>query len=177
MSKNIPKLGISVLALNSFKNPELCLLIKREGKAYKGLWSLPGGHLEFGETVNEAMLRELKEETGYRGKMCTNNNYYVSDVILKKDQIPQQHYLLITGICQVNFENIDFNHENIHQQVFSLEKFNQQIPLKQQENQINQKHQQKIIQLTDLQTKDCTPNLFKVIEHLLIRNQAYTQEN
>lgn len=39
------------------------LLIKRAIKPFMGSWVLPGGHLEQGETVREALKREVKEET------------------------------------------------------------------------------------------------------------------
>jgi ADP-ribose pyrophosphatase YjhB (NUDIX family) len=40
------------------------LLVERGKEPWKGKWSLPGGRLEFGETVREAAQRELAEETG-----------------------------------------------------------------------------------------------------------------
>jgi 8-oxo-dGTP diphosphatase len=40
------------------------LLVKRSIKPYRGYWCLPGGRVEFGETVEEAVHREAKEETG-----------------------------------------------------------------------------------------------------------------
>ncbi|WP_417468804.1 NUDIX hydrolase [Maricaulis sp.] len=40
------------------------LLIRRGKPPYTGEWSIPGGKVEFGETVREAALRELMEETG-----------------------------------------------------------------------------------------------------------------
>jgi mutator protein MutT len=42
------------------------LLAKRslQRKAYPGLWSFPGGHVEKGETLVEALIRELQEEIG-----------------------------------------------------------------------------------------------------------------
>ena len=40
------------------------VLIKRKKDPYKGLWALPGGFVEYGETVESAVLREVKEETG-----------------------------------------------------------------------------------------------------------------
>ncbi len=44
------------------------LLVKRAIEPYKGAWSVPGGFLEFDETVPEAGSRELKEETGLEGR-------------------------------------------------------------------------------------------------------------
>jgi ADP-ribose pyrophosphatase YjhB (NUDIX family) len=40
------------------------LLIKRGHEPGKGLWSLPGGRIEAGETDAEALVREMLEETG-----------------------------------------------------------------------------------------------------------------
>ena len=46
------------------------LLVKRGGKwLEKGKWALPGGFLDMNETLEQAVLRELKEETGYTGKV------------------------------------------------------------------------------------------------------------
>ncbi|MTK64450.1 MAG: NUDIX hydrolase [Methanobacterium sp.] len=40
------------------------LLIKRKNDPYQGSWALPGGFVEYGETVENAAVRETKEETG-----------------------------------------------------------------------------------------------------------------
>ena len=42
------------------------LLIKRDRRPFKGLWALPGGHLETHETVYDCALREGYEETGIK---------------------------------------------------------------------------------------------------------------
>ncbi|HEX5495245.1 MAG TPA: NUDIX hydrolase [Mycobacteriales bacterium] len=40
------------------------LLIRRRWNPYEGMWALPGGHVDTGETVQETATRELAEETG-----------------------------------------------------------------------------------------------------------------
>lgn len=45
------------------------LFIKRGRDPYKGFWALPGGFVEYGETTEEAVIREVKEETGLTCKI------------------------------------------------------------------------------------------------------------
>jgi len=45
------------------------LLVKRGRAPFKGMWCLPTGFAETGETIEEAVLRELEEETGIRGRI------------------------------------------------------------------------------------------------------------
>ena len=44
------------------------LLIQRGRGAGAGLWSIPGGRVEYGETLADAVVRELAEETGLIGR-------------------------------------------------------------------------------------------------------------
>jgi mutator protein MutT len=45
------------------------LLVQRGKGALKGLWSLPGGHIEPGETARAAAVREVREETGVEARI------------------------------------------------------------------------------------------------------------
>ena len=43
------------------------LLVRRANPPAQGLWSIPGGRVEAGESAEQAVVRELVEETGLRG--------------------------------------------------------------------------------------------------------------
>ena len=60
-----PVLGASVAVFRDGR----VLLASRGKPPYEGIFSLPGGGVELGETVSEAALRELREETRVEAKL------------------------------------------------------------------------------------------------------------
>jgi ADP-ribose pyrophosphatase YjhB (NUDIX family) len=58
--------AVAALVLNQ---DEQLLLVKRAVEPAKGKWCLPGGFIEIDESIEEAVLRELKEETGIEGEI------------------------------------------------------------------------------------------------------------
>jgi len=69
------------------------VLIKRKNEPYKNYYALPGGMVEYGETVENAVLREVKEETGLEGQIHSLVGVY-SDP--KRD--PRGHFVSICFI-------------------------------------------------------------------------------
>lgn len=71
------------------------LLVKRGNAPYRGKWCLPSGFVETGESIAEAAVRELEEETGVKGKIvqlqdvdsCTN--YFYGDLIFLTFEVEQ----------------------------------------------------------------------------------------
>ncbi|WP_445288927.1 NUDIX domain-containing protein [Variovorax atrisoli] len=55
---------VAVGVLIRLSDDALLLSTRPEGKAYAGFWEFPGGKIEAGETVEEALRRELQEELG-----------------------------------------------------------------------------------------------------------------
>ncbi|KAH9369729.1 hypothetical protein HPB48_007696 [Haemaphysalis longicornis] len=58
-----PGIGVAVFVLSE-KHPESILLGRRKNTIGHGLYQVPGGHLEFGESWEQAAYREVLEETG-----------------------------------------------------------------------------------------------------------------
>jgi 8-oxo-dGTP diphosphatase len=58
------------------------LLLKRKKSPEAGYWSIPGGRVEFGETVEAAIVREIKEELGCDAQVVMSmgvTNHIVED--------------------------------------------------------------------------------------------------
>lgn len=58
-AQQLPKLGVSASVWRDGK-----VLLVQRAKPPVGIWAFPGGHVEAGERLEEAVARELLEETG-----------------------------------------------------------------------------------------------------------------
>lgn len=59
-----PMVTVDAVVFGLFKKAVKLLLIKRGTTPFKGQWALPGGFVEPGEELEDAVVRELAEETG-----------------------------------------------------------------------------------------------------------------
>lgn len=93
MEKNITQ---KVVAGGILINKGRILLLKRSAteSVYPNMWELPSGKKESGETVQQTMVREFKEETGL--KVSCLEPISVFDYTLKKGE-------LIKETTQINF--------------------------------------------------------------------------
>lgn len=66
------------------------LLGKRKGSHGEGTWSCPGGHLEFGETLERCARREVSEEVGIEIKNIEQATF-TNDIFEKE----QKHYITV----------------------------------------------------------------------------------
>ncbi|MBR9765509.1 MAG: NUDIX hydrolase [Rhodobacteraceae bacterium] len=78
------------------------LLVRRANPPDAGLWGFPGGKLDLGETLAQAALRELEEETGLRA-LSAGPVLGAQDVIVPGDSPGDLlfHYVLIALLCHL----------------------------------------------------------------------------
>ena len=70
--------------------PDKILLIRRNTIPFKGYWALPGGRMDPGETIEQTIVREVKEETGLDVVVVSLIGEYVEKGI--KDDIEYEYY-------------------------------------------------------------------------------------
>ena len=76
------------------------LLVERARPPLAGYWSLPGGVLEAGETLADAVRREVREETGLEVEPLRVFEIF-ERIIRDAAGAPEYHYVLIDYLCQV----------------------------------------------------------------------------
>ena len=69
---------------------DMILLIKRETVPFRGYWALPGGRSERGETVEQTIIREVKEETGLEVEVVRKIGEYHEEGI--QDKVEYDYY-------------------------------------------------------------------------------------
>lgn len=93
-----------------YKNPSLTcdifiydddfnfILIKRKNEPFKDCWALPGGFVEYGESVENAAVREAKEETSIDVELEELVNVYSAP-----DRDPRGHTVTIAFTAKGDF--------------------------------------------------------------------------
>ena len=90
-----PLVGVGAVIIEG----DRVLLIRRGQPPLLGEWSLPGGVLECGETLREAVAREAREETGLLVETGEMLGVY-ERVIRDDEKRVRYHYVLIDFLCR-----------------------------------------------------------------------------
>ena len=75
------------------------LLIRRGTEPMKGRWSIPGGLIELGETLTEAVIRECAEETGLAVEPVLLVE--LLDRVYREETRVRYHYVIADYLCRV----------------------------------------------------------------------------
>jgi 8-oxo-dGTP diphosphatase len=90
----LPGVGALIFHRNSI------LLVQRARTPLKGYWSLPGGLIESGETIEDALRREVLEETGLIVRPKKMFEIF-ERIILDTQGRAEYHYILHDYLCRV----------------------------------------------------------------------------
>jgi len=74
------------------------VLIRRGKEPLHGRWVIPGGTVELGETLHEAVVREMQEETGLL--VAPREVVLVFDRIQREGPSVEYHYVIIDYACE-----------------------------------------------------------------------------
>jgi len=92
-----PIVGVGAVVLHEGR----LLLVKRGVEPAKGKWSIPGGVVELGEGVREAVLREVKEECGLDIELETDRPMDVLDSLVTDEEGRlKYHYVLLQFLAR-----------------------------------------------------------------------------
>jgi len=81
-----PKVGVSIVLVKD----DQVLMGKRKGSHGAGTYSFPGGHIEFGEEFEQAVLKELREETSLSAENLTKVTW-TNDIFVEEEK----HYITL----------------------------------------------------------------------------------
>src|ERR1700675_2216603 len=99
-----PLVGVGGVVIDNGR----ALLIRRASEPLRGEWSIPGGMLELGETLEQGVARELLEETGLQVRVLelievferivyAPNGERGGGAVLER---PRFHYVIVDYLCE-----------------------------------------------------------------------------
>ena len=96
------------------------ILIKRKNNPFKDYWALPGGFVEYGESVETAAIREAKEETSIDVELMVLVNVYS-----EPDRDPRGHTITVAFTAKGNFSDRKADDDASDIAIFSAEKLDE----------------------------------------------------
>jgi len=105
-----PTVGVGGVVIDK----DRALLIRRAGPPLEGEWSIPGGTLELGETLEQGVVRELAEETGLAVKVLELLEVFErifpapanADGAPGDAARPRYHFVILDYLCEMQGGNL-----------------------------------------------------------------------
>ena len=98
MSRRYPSRPVVGVGAIITEGPRV-LLVRRGREPSKGLWSIPGGMLELGESLVDGIRREVREEVGREVRVLETVEV-LERIIYDDDGKIEYHYVLVDYLCE-----------------------------------------------------------------------------
>ncbi len=95
MSPAAPSVGVGGVVVHEGR----VLLIRRGKEPLYGRWVVPGGTVELGESLHEALVREMREETGLEVEPLELLTAF--DRIEREGERVRYHYVIVDYLCRL----------------------------------------------------------------------------
>ena len=89
-----PVVGVGAVIVRS----DQVLIVRRRYEPLAGRWSLPGGALELGETLEAGVAREMREETGLEVEVGPVIEVF-DRILLDQERRVRYHFVLVDYLC------------------------------------------------------------------------------
>ena len=137
-STNRPVLAVQGLIR---KNTGEYLVIKRAGPIEPGTWEFPGGRVDPGETIEQALEREIKEETNLKVDIERFVGWGQGFAIKKESTGELRDRFVMFFECKLIKGKLKLNHETAQHKWATLEDFMKFVPLSKPVNDFVSKFQ------------------------------------
>lgn len=114
VEKSYPEPTVGALIFN----PEGKIFLMRTYK-WADKYAIPGGHIELGETIEDALRREVKEETGL--DIYDIEFFSLQESIFDKNFWKKKHFLFLDFVCKTKSLEVKLNEEGQEYVWVSLE--------------------------------------------------------
>jgi nucleoside triphosphatase len=106
MSQKFPEPTVGALIINKER-----LLLVKSPKWKHQKWTVPGGHMEVGESAEQAIVREAKEETGL--DIIPIKLLLVQEAIFSEEYYKPMHYLFFDFLCKAENDNVKLDNREL----------------------------------------------------------------
>ena len=111
MERRYPEPTVGALIVND----ENQILLARSVK-WKDRFTLPGGHIELGETIEQALKREIMEEVGL--KVEPVRLLLLQEAIYSEEFFKPKHFIFLDYLCKAETTEVEVDHEEIQECVW-----------------------------------------------------------
>lgn len=106
MSDTTQKIVVATKAIIGYNEKYLLIRRSDNDETGAGTWEFPGGKLDFGESVEQCILREIREETGLAAEIL--GLAYVTDFYTS----PTRKVVLINYLCRADSDKVALSDEH-----------------------------------------------------------------